>query len=153
METNHEKTSSFFRFEDLRIYRKSLEYLTFLNARLTRIPFDQKEMIALPFYAAARNITNQVAEGASRNKNQFIYYLKLAKTSIRECVTLTTICRDAGHFDEQEAELSRQTLKDLTKMIGALIASLVRSGVKECLPTGEPVIVEEELDLRAIEEN
>lgn len=138
MEPVHEKPSCFFKFEELRIYHKTLEYLTFLNSRLIHISFEEKEMLAIPFHEAARNIANQITEGSSRNKNQFIYHLKAAKTSIRECVTLTNICRSTGHFSEQDSEQSRQFLMELTKMIGALITSLVRAGVKECPPNDAP---------------
>jgi hypothetical protein len=68
-----------------------------------------------------------IAEGSSRNKSQFIYYLKIAKSAIRECMVYTTISHNAGLFSDEYEEESRGILMEMTKMIGALISSLQRS--------------------------
>ena len=56
-----------------------------------------------------------------------IRYLKMAKTSIRECVVLTTIAYQANFLSETYEQESRQFLMELTKMSGALISSLQRA--------------------------
>ena len=68
-----------------------------------------------------------IAEGSARNKAQFVYYLKMAKSSVRECVVYTEIASRLSAIEEDEKEYSRNQLMELTKMIGSLVASLQRT--------------------------
>jgi four helix bundle protein len=79
---------------------------------------------------AAQSIAFYIAEGSSRNKNQFVYYLKLAKSSLRECVVLTSVLEKQSAMTESMVEHSRNQLIELTKMIGALIGSLQKASRK-----------------------
>ena len=126
-EEKTEKTVSFFRFEDLRIYHKSLDYINWLNDVSMLFPEDDKTQVIQRFNAAARNITFYIAEGSSRNKSQFIYYLKMAKSAIRECLVFTSIAYRANNLSDVQEQESRGYLMEMTKMIGALISSLQRS--------------------------
>ena len=128
MENEHEKPTTFFRFEDLRIYHKSLAYINSLyvlaadiqDEKLNKSFFDK-------FLSAAQGIALNIAEGSSRNKSQFIYYLKMAKSSVRECVVLSTIGQQLDYINDEEYDNSKNYLMEMTKMIGALIGSLQRS--------------------------
>jgi four helix bundle protein len=128
MENEHERPLTFFRFEDLRIYHKSLDYVNWVyivakaahNDQLMQSFFDR-------FLASAYNITINIAEGSSRNKSQFVYYLKMAKSSVRECVVLSTVGQSRNFITKEAFDESKQQLMEMTKMIGALIGSLQRS--------------------------
>lgn len=122
-----EQTGTFFRFEDLRIYHKSLTYINWLQDATMLFPENQNSNLATRFNIAARNIAINIAEGSSRNKSQFVYYLKIAKSAIRECMVYTTISHNAGLFSDEYEDESRGILMEMTKMIGALISSLQRS--------------------------
>ena len=126
-EEKTERTVTFFRFEDLRIYHKSLDYINWLYDVSMLFPDDDKTQLIQRFNSSARNITFFIAEGSSRNKSQFIYYLKMAKSAIRECLTCTTIAYKAGNLTDVHEDESRGVLMEMTKMIGALISSLQRS--------------------------
>ena len=138
MENEQERPTTFFRFEDLRIYHKSLDYIDSLyslaadcqDEKLTKLFFDK-------FLASAQGIALNIAEGSSRNKSQFIYYLKMAKSSVRECVVLSTIGQQRAYINDEEYDKSKNYLMEMTKMIGALIGSLQRS-VKDSDSEGEP---------------
>jgi four helix bundle protein len=117
----------FFRFEDLRIYNKALDYVSWIHSNSQHFPDNEKQGLKVKFNGAAQSIAINIAEGSGRNKIQFIYYLKLAKSSIRECIVLTTICQKLGFLSESSVEDSRNFLIEMTKMIGALIASLQKS--------------------------
>ena len=121
-----EKTTSFFRFEDLRIYAKALDYcqwlLSVMNSRN-----DAEKNLFDSFCKSAYDIALNVAEGSSRNKSQFEHYLKISKTAIRECVVYTAIASNMGYLNAEQTEYSRTILMELTRMIGALIISLQRS--------------------------
>ncbi len=122
-----EKIGTFFRFEDLRIYNKSLDYINWIQDITTLFPEDDKIRFVQRFNDAARNIAFFIAEGSARNKAQFIHNLKMAKSAIRECVVYTTLSIKQGNITESQEEESRQQLMEMTKMVGALISSLQRS--------------------------
>jgi four helix bundle protein len=125
---------SFFRFEDLRIYAKSLDYITWLHNVVNNFPSHEQPTLAQPFLKVAQSIALFLAEGSARNKPQFIYYLKMAKSSVRECVVYTEIASRLGFMMDEDKEHSVNQMMELTKMIGSLVSSLQRTipnGVKE----------------------
>ena len=118
---------SFFRFEDLRIYAKALDYITWLHQVVKKLPDQDQPTLAHPFLKVSQSIALFLAEGSARNKPQFIYYLKMAKSSVRECVVYTEIAFRLGLMDEEEKEHSVNQMMELTKMIGSLVTSLQRT--------------------------
>ncbi|MCF6171292.1 MAG: four helix bundle protein [Bacteroidales bacterium] len=122
-----ERIPTFFRFEDLRVYHKSLDYLVWLQDISMLFPENEKSQLAARFNDAARNISFYIAEGSARNKVQFIHYLKMAKSSIRECLVFTTLSFRSNYISDTYEDISRNYLMEMTKMIGALISSLQRS--------------------------
>jgi four helix bundle protein len=128
MENEHERPSTFFRFEDLRIYHKALEYVdwVYLMAKNTKDDPFMKSFFER-FLTSANGIALNIAEGSSRNKSQFVYYLKMAKSSVRECVVLSTIAKSRAFISASAFDDSKNHLMEMTKMIGALIGSLQRS--------------------------
>jgi len=121
-----ERIPSFFRFEDLRVYHKSLDYINWLQDINTLFPENEKSQLVTRFNDAARNIGFYIAEGSAGNRNQFIHSLRMAQSSIRECVTFTNISYRTNYISESYKEISRNYLMELTKMTGALINSLQR---------------------------
>ncbi|MBO4654804.1 MAG: four helix bundle protein [Bacteroidales bacterium] len=122
-----ENPVSFFRFEDLRIYAKALDYTNWVYEVVPTFPIDKKEALGDVFVKSAQSIALNIAEGSSRNKAQFVYYLKMAKSSVRECVVFTEIASKLGVMTGEQKEYSRNQLMELTKMIGSLVASLQRT--------------------------
>jgi len=122
-----ERNLTFFRFEDLRIYHKALDYMAWVHKATQKFPDSVQDNIGIRFNESARAIALNIAEGSARNKSQFIYYLKMAKSSVRECVVLTTIAHQNGFLAIEKEEESRNFLIEISKMVGALIASLQRS--------------------------
>jgi four helix bundle protein len=128
MENEHDKQTTFFRFEDLRIYHKALEYAdwVYLTAKNAKEDPHAKSFFDR-FLTSAYGIPMNIAEGSSRNKSQFVYYLKMAKSSVRECVVISTMAQSLGLINDDEYDDSKNRLMEMTKMIGALIGSLQRS--------------------------
>jgi four helix bundle protein len=122
-----EKQVTFFRFEDLRVYHKALDYANWLLEISYLFPDNDKTQLVEKLNESARNIALFIAEGSSRNKSQFVYYLKMAKSAIRECLVFTSLAYNANHMSEASEEESRGQLMEMTKMIGALITSLQRA--------------------------
>ncbi len=126
-EERDDRNFSFFRFEDLRLYDKVLNYIDWVYETTKLFPELDDNGLAAQFRNASQSIAVSIAEGSGRTKSQFIYHLKLAKSSIRECVVLTTISNRFGYIGEEALEESRGQLIELSKMLGALISSLQRN--------------------------
>jgi len=127
MENGNERNNTFFRFEDLRIYHKALNYARWVNEITRPLNGEENRGLTERFNTSAHNIVLNIAEGSARNKSQFIYYLKMAKSAVRECLVFTSIMYNLEHMDDQVEDESRNQLMEMTKMIGALISSLQRS--------------------------
>lgn len=126
MDTDLEKSSTFFRFEDLRVYHKALDYINWVYVKIKA--FDESNSImGKKYYDSAQAIALHIAEGSARNKSQFIYYLKMAKSSVRECVVHNALAEKQKFINHSEADEARGQLMEMTKMLGALIGSLQKS--------------------------
>ena len=130
MDNNHEKQFTFFRFEDLRVYHKSLDYSVWVKEATNSYSDPVNIDLANKFSSSAVSIAINIAEGSARNKSQFIYYLKMAKSALRECLVYGSLSHTLGLIDNEQEQHSRNQLMEMTKMIGALISSLQRSAVK-----------------------
>ncbi|MBO4645283.1 MAG: four helix bundle protein [Bacteroidales bacterium] len=122
-----ENNVSFFRFEDLRIYAKALDYINWVHSVTPNFPENCRCTVAEAFVKSAQAIALNISEGSARNKAQFIYYLKMAKSSVRECVVYTEIASKQGAMNDEDREYSRNQLMELTKMIGSLVSSLQKT--------------------------
>jgi four helix bundle protein len=127
MENGNDRNNTFFRFEDLRVYHKALNYSLWVNNATIVSTAEQNHGLIEHFNTSSHNIVLNIAEGSARNKSQFIYYLKMSKSAVRECLVFTSIFHNLGLFDDADEDESRKQLMEMTKMIGALISSLQRS--------------------------
>lgn len=126
MENTQEKTPSFFRFEDLRVYDKAIDFNCWLLNNLPSQLSDAQQPFANAFCRSANDIALNIAEGSAQPKSQFDHYLKISKTALRECVVYTHIAKQTGIFTEEQSNQARETLMELTRMLGALIISVTR---------------------------
>ena len=152
METK-ERNASFFRFEDLRIYDKAVDYSHWLVKILNNAPSNpSQDTLKETFVKSALSICVNIAEGSYRNKNQFESYLKIAKSAIRECVVYTSIAYKADVISEEDYEKSRELLMEQTRMLGALIVSLQRNlGKKRDVQSTSTIAQVEETDASSID--
>ena len=127
MEQQEERTVSFFRFEDLRVYAKATDYATWVSTQVGAPRTESEKTLAASFCHSSYDIALNIAEGSSRSKSQFDHYLKIAKTAIRECVVYTEVAHNLGLMNDDQYNQSREYLMELTRMLGALIISLQRS--------------------------
>ena len=118
------KAAPFFKFENLRIYHKSLMFSNAVLAIYDNAVTDSDRMVAKLFFEAASMITLNIIEGSSTTKTSFVSYLQKAKSNIRECVSYTSLLLERKVIDEEQSTDIRNELVELTKMTGALIVSL-----------------------------
>lgn len=124
---NQTKVISFFRFEDLRVYDKALDYFTWVMQQTENTDNIKRAVILEPLAVAAAKVAENIAEGSARHKPQFIQFLKDAKSAIRNCVVLSTLAFKNGVFTQEQYDQSHETLVEMTKMVGAMIVSLQRN--------------------------
>lgn len=127
MDQQEERTVSFFRFEDLRVYAKATDYASWVSTQMAAPRNESEKTLAASFCHSSYDIALNIAEGSSRSKSQFDHYLKIAKTAIRECVVYTEVAHNLGLMNDEQHNQSREYLMELTRMLGALIISLQRS--------------------------
>jgi four helix bundle protein len=106
---------------------KALEYIDWVYKNVNEFPESGRISLAANFYASAQAIALHIAEGSARNKPQFVHYLKMAKSSVRECVVHSAMAARQNFFTIKDLDDSRNQLMEMTKMLGALIGSLQRS--------------------------
>lgn len=117
-------TPSFFRFEDLRVYEKAIDYHVWVQINTDMFPNAESNSFVKSFVLDSLEMVSKIATGSSRNKALFTSHLIEAKSALKRCVVHTTIARKLNYFSEQQEEDSKTELMELTKMIGALIGSL-----------------------------
>ena len=121
-----DRMTSFFRFTDLRVYAKALNYSKWVMSLLQDPHSEGERHLFNAFFRSANDIALNIAEGSSRNNAQFDHYLRISKSALRECVTYTELCHGMGLMGDVERDQSHELLLELMRMIGALIASLGR---------------------------
>ncbi len=121
-----EVVPTFFRFEDLRVYGKAVDYCGWLHVAMREARTEGERNLINRFSNTAVSIAMNIAEGSTHSKNQFEHYLKDAKSAIRECVVMTTLSNKVGLLTAESVDQSRGYLMELTRMLGALIISLQR---------------------------
>ncbi len=134
---NQEFIPSFFRFEDLRVYEKAVDYNVWIQINTEMFPHAETNPLVKSFVLESIDIASRISEESSRNKSQFVNNLKEAKIAIRRCIVYTTIATKLNYFSEEQEEKSRTELMELTKMIGALIGSLQRDTRRTNYPKHE----------------
>ncbi len=117
-----EKEEGIFRFEELRVYQKALDYVDWVVS-ITKT-FAQDD-ISIPIKTSARQIALSIAEGSGESKQQFINNLKDAKCALRECVVFTTIAKRQNLISELAEDESRARLIELSKMLSGFITSIL----------------------------
>lgn len=135
MENPQEKTGSFFRFEDLRVYDKAIDYSLWLMTNLGNPQTEIQKTLVNSFARSANDIALNIAEGSSHPKSEFDQFLKISKTALRECVIYTELAMGSHLFTQEQGEASRELLMELTRMIGALILSVTRGHRRDTFET------------------
>jgi four helix bundle protein len=117
---------TYFKFEDLRVYHKALAYLSWVFSNFEPVSESEYPDVIAKLLDKAQMVAMNIAEGSCRSKLQFIFFIKLAKTNIRECYVLTSVCNNLNILSEEKVEESRSFLYELMRMTTALLISLQR---------------------------
>ncbi len=113
-----------FDFEKLDVYQEGLRFADSVYELTAHFPRDEVYGLIGQLRRAAVSVTVNIAEGSGRSKKEFAHYLRMARTSVWECVPLLTIAQRQGYFDQNGFEIFYRRCESLSKMLSRLINSV-----------------------------
>ncbi len=120
-----------FDFENLIVYRRSLEFVDFIYEITKRFPKTELFSLIDQLRRAAISICLNIAEGSGGSKVEFSRFLRIARRSVRECVAVTEIAHRRKFINTSERKQSRGFCLELSKMINGLMRSLKKTSGPE----------------------
>ncbi|MGS2760825.1 four helix bundle protein [Sinomicrobium sp. M5D2P9] len=111
------KSKYHFKFEELTMYQKALNFADEINAQINNFPKYEIYRLASQFIRAADSVANNIAEGSSGSAASFNRYLQIAWDSANECVVCSTKSRRRGYISPETDEQNRANVTELCKMI------------------------------------
>ncbi len=117
------KPTTFFKFEGLRIYHKSVDLTNAILSLCNTTQTAAQKLLIDHFVNEAKQISTNIIEGTAHSKAEFTESLRKAKSNIGKCVMFCTLASKQSLIDEIQENDIRNELMELTKMIGALIIS------------------------------
>lgn len=113
-----------FKFEELRVYKESLNFVDTIYSISTRFPKEETYGLSDQIKRAASSVVLNIAEGAGKTSKDFQHFLSMARGSCYECVAILTIVLNRKFIP---LEIYKQCYSDcerISKMISALKSSL-----------------------------
>ncbi|MDO5979723.1 four helix bundle protein [Flavivirga spongiicola] len=114
------KSNYHFKFEDLTIYVRAMEFGELVNGLVKKFPKEERFELSSQFKRAADSIALNVSEGSSGTDKQFHNYLGNAWHSAHECVSCSSKAQMRNYITNEEDEENRRILTELSKMITTL---------------------------------
>ncbi|WP_299249266.1 four helix bundle protein [uncultured Aquimarina sp.] len=111
------KSRYHFKFEDLIIYNKAIEFGESVNIQISAFPKEEMYRLASQFIRAADSIALNIAEGSASSDAQFNRYLQIAWDSVHECIVCSTKAKLRGFINEAQDERNRADITEISKMI------------------------------------
>jgi len=109
-----------FRFEDLKVYEKALDFIDLTYKICEKFPNTERFALSSQFTRAAVSIALNIAEGSSDTDKQFNRFLQMALDSVNECVVCSTISKRQNYISEEVDSELRLKLVELSKMLTSL---------------------------------
>lgn len=106
-----------FKFEELRVYQKSLEFIDDVYEITKELPKEEKYGLTSQYRRAANSIALNIAEGPGDTDLQFNRFVNIAQGSIKEFVVCSTIATRQKFIDSETNKKSRYALSQLAKML------------------------------------
>lgn len=114
------KSKYHFKFEDLKVYKKAIEFGEIVHNLTINFPREERFELTSQFRRASDSIALNIAEGSSGTDKQFHNYLGIAWHSAEECIACSTKARLRNYLSLEEDEIIREAVTELSKMITTL---------------------------------
>jgi len=117
-----------FKFEELTVYQKSLDFVDDVYSITKKFPKNEMYGLTSQYRRASVSVSLNIAEGAGDTDAQFHRFLQMAWGSTKECVVCSTLARrQCFIISENEDKEVRTKLSKLAKMIISLQKFLKKS--------------------------
>lgn len=114
-----------FNFEKLEVYNKAIEFVKMIYMITQKFPKEEQFGIISQLRRASVSISSNIAEGSGRfHKKDFQQFLRIARSSAYECVTLLQISKELAYLSTNDFDKLYCFIGEITKMISGLINSL-----------------------------
>lgn len=112
-----EQNKNPFKFEDLIIYNKSIEFGESIQRQIGKFPNEERARLGLFFGNAVDALAINIAVGSENNKEIFLLALEDASNAAYECIVCSTKAKLRGYITQEEDEKNREDVLELIKMI------------------------------------
>lgn len=114
-----------FRFEQLAVWQKSVDFYDEVIKISSRFPKDEVFGLTSQIRRSALSISLNIAEGSGRStKKEFKQFLGFARGSLFETVSNLYVCRNRKLISDSEFSVLYDDSEKLSKMISALRSTL-----------------------------
>lgn len=121
----NDKSKYHFKFEDLKIYQKAMDFGENVDIQVKQFPNHELYVLSSQFRRAADSVALNIAEGYPGSDAQFVKHINHAIHSANECVSCSTKARRRNYIDFQQDEKNREQLSELTKMMSSLRRTII----------------------------
>ena len=118
-----------FAFEELQVYRKSLDFAARIVKAAEEISSSRKHYrIIEQLEAACTSIALNIAEGKGRySKKEFKHYLYIARGSLYETLALLDLFKQLGWISVESFQNFYHQAEEINRMLSGLINSLTET--------------------------
>jgi len=110
---------------DLKVWHASIQLAISVYGLTRKFPDEERYGLTSQMRRAAISIASNIAEGFARQgTKEFIHFLYIAVGSANELDTHAEIGKGVGIITSAEADLVRQDMEEVLKMLHGLIRSL-----------------------------
>ena len=109
-----------FKFEDLKVYQKSLDFIDMVYEISSHFPQEERYGLISQFRRASTSIAQNIAEGSGSTDKDFNKYLRTAYNSLKECVVCSTVAYRQNFLGIEAYEKLRIELVEISKIIAGL---------------------------------
>lgn len=113
-----------FRFENLLVYQRAVALSNSVFTLTSKWPVYVRFSLADQLNRAALSIPHNIAEGSSRTGKDFQHFLSIARGSCYECLPILQIAKDQKILMENDYQLLKQDVFEISKMLSALRSSI-----------------------------
>ena len=115
-------------YKDLRVWQQSFALATEVYRLTEGFPGRERFGITSQIRRAAISLPSNIAEGYGRNSTaDYLRFLKMAMGSAYELETQLLLSRELGYSTDPLAQTALNSLKEIMKMLNALIRSVKAS--------------------------
>jgi four helix bundle protein len=116
-----------FRFYDLDVWRKSIDYAHEIYRVTSRFPDDERFGLTSQLRRASVSISSNIAEGSGRTTNRdFARFVEIAYGSVMETVSQLCIAVKQQFLPREDFDSLTNTADDLARMLSGLRKSLTQ---------------------------